>query len=186
MKLTLPDRDHSVLIVVDIQERLLNALSEQVRDSVIARSGVLIDAARILGIPIVASEQYVKGLGPTALTIRDRLPPSVMPTEKTVFSCARSPEFRAALDATHRKQGIICGIETHVCVLQTALDLGDAGYDVSVAADAVGSRRDSDRDRALALMERAGVLVGTTETFVFRWLERAGTPEFKQIAQLLK
>jgi nicotinamidase-related amidase len=128
----------------------------------------------------------VKGLGPTASAIRDRLPPSVIPVEKTVFSCAGSPEFRDALDAPHRRQAVICGIETHVCVLQTALDLGDAGYEVSVAADAVGSRRDSDRDRGLALMERAGVLVGTSETFVFRWLERAGTPEFKQIAPLIK
>jgi len=183
---SLPDRDHSVLLVVDIQERLLGAFPEDVRDALVKRSSVLVDAARILGIPIVASEQYVKGLGPTVSSIRDRLPSSVTPAEKTVFSSARSPEFRAALDATGRRQAVICGIESHVCVLQTAVDLAAEGYEVSVAADAVGSRRESDRDRGLALMERAGVLVGTTETFIFRWLERAGTPEFKQIAPLIK
>lgn len=183
---TLPDRERSVLLVVDIQERLLGAFPEDVREALVKRASILVDAARILGIPVVASEQYVKGLGPTVSPVRERLPASVTPAEKTVFSCARSPEFRAALDATGRRQTVICGIESHVCVLQTALDLTAEGYEVSVAADAVASRRESDRDRGLALMDRANVLVGTTEMFIFRWLERAGTPEFKQIAPLIK
>jgi nicotinamidase-related amidase len=182
----LPSRDVSVLAAIDLQERLLGVFSEEVSPALVKQAALLIDAARILDIPVLATEQYPKGLGVTVEAIRSRLPVSVAPIEKITFSGARSEAFRSALAATGRRHVLLCGAETHVCVLQTALDLLDAGYHVSVAADAVGSRRRLDWERGLALLERAGATVGTSEMFVFHWLERAGTAEFKAVAPLVK
>ena len=179
-------RDGAVLAIVDIQERLLGALAEDRRSSVVGRALVAVDAALVLGVPVLVSEQYPKGLGPTAAAIRDRLGDAFAPIEKLAFSCGRSPEFRQALERTGRRQVILCGVETHVCVLQTALDLMRDGYEVFIAADAVASRRDVDRDTALALLRQAGVTIGTTEMFAFQMLECAGTDEFKQIAKIVR
>lgn len=181
----LPHRDRVTLAVIDVQERLLAAFPDDRRALVVRNTLIAIDAARILGVPIVASEQYPKGLGPTIPEIRERLGETA-PIEKIVFSCGRSPEFRAALDATARRDVILCGVEAHVCVLQTAIDLMNDGYRVYVPADAVTSRRALDWERALALLTQAGAIVGTTEMFVFQLLERAGTDEFKAISKLVK
>ena len=179
-------RDRTVLAIVDMQERLLNAFADERRTEVVRNTLIALDAATILGVPVVVSEQYPKGLGPTIAEIRERLGTAPPPVEKLVFSCGRSPEFRAALNATGRKDVLLAGVESHVCVLQTAVDLIEDGYGVYVAADAVRSRRDLDWQRALSLLETAGAIVGTTEMFVFQWLERAGTDEFKAVAKLVK
>jgi nicotinamidase-related amidase len=179
-------RDRTVLAVIDMQERLLNAFAPDRRDDVVRSTLIALDAATILGVPVIVSEQYPKGLGPTIPEIRDRLGDRFTPVEKLVFSCGRSPEFRAALDTTGRKDVLLTGVESHVCVLQTAVDLIEDGYGVYVAADAVRSRRDLDWQRALSLLERAGAVVGTTEMFVFQLLERAGTDEFKAVVKLVK
>ena len=184
--MTFVQRDSAVLAIVDIQERLLGALAEERRAAVIERTCVAVDAARVLGVPVLVSEQYPKGLGPTVSTIGERLGDDFAPIEKLVFSCGRSTEFGEALERTGRRQVVLCGVETHVCVLQTAIDLQGRGFDVFVAADAVASRRDLDRDVALALLRQAGVTIGTTEMFVFQMLERAGTDTFKQIAKIVK
>jgi nicotinamidase-related amidase len=179
-------RDSTVLAVIDMQERLLNAFAADARSLVIHNTAILVEAATIFGIPILVTEQYPRGLGPTVADVRGRLPAGVMPIEKLVFSCGRSPEFRAALDAVGRHDVLLSGVEAHVCALQTTIDLLNAGYRVHVAADAVRSRRDLDWEKGLAMMEKAGANVGTTEMFLFQLLERAGTDEFKQIAKLVK
>jgi nicotinamidase-related amidase len=179
-------RDQAVLAVVDVQERLLPAIPEDRRAGVLRNVLIAVDAARVLGVPTIVTEQYPKGLGRTVPDVREHLGEAFAPVEKVVFSCGRSPEFRAALDATGRRDVILCGVETHVCVLQTAIDLINAGYRVYVPADGVASRRVLDTERGLALMDKAGAVVGTTEAFVFQLLERAGTDEFKAISKLVK
>jgi nicotinamidase-related amidase len=179
-------RDSAVLAIVDIQERLLGALAEDRRKEVVDRTLVAVDTALVLGVPVLVSEQYPRGLGPTAAPIRERLGESFVPIEKLAFSCGRSEEFRGALDRTGRREVILCGVEAHVCVLQTAIDLMREGFGVHVAADAVASRRDFDRDTALALMRQAGVTIGTTEMFAFQMLERADSAEFKAISKIVR
>jgi len=184
--MTFLKRDSAVLAVVDIQERLLGAFPEERRLPVIRYASILVQTALTMGIPIVVSEQYAKGLGPTIPEIRDLLGAAFAPIEKMAFSCGRSPEFKAALAATGRRDVIICGVETHVCVLQTAMDLTGEGYRIHVPADAVTSRRDLDWKTGLSLMEKAGAEIGTTEIYAFQLLERAGTDEFKTISKLIR
>jgi len=179
-------RDRAVLAVIDVQERLLGAIPEDRRATLVRNVLIAIDAAQILNIPIIVSEQYPKGLGPTIPEIRQRLGDGFSPVEKLVFSCGRSTEFRAALDATNRREVIVCGVESHVCVFQTALDLMNDGYRVHVPADGIASRRVLDWERAVALMEDAGAIVGTIEMFLFQLLERAGTDEFKAVSKLVR
>src|SRR3989337_2158983 len=155
-------RDKISLVVIDIQEKLINAIPEERREPTIRNSKILIETAKTFEIPITVTEQYPKGLG---LTI---------------------PEFKSALKETKKEEVLICGIETHVCVLQTVLDLINDGYTVYVPADGVTSRKELDWETGIKLIDKAGATVGTTETFVFELLERAGTEEFKKISRLLK
>ncbi len=179
-------KESTSLVVIDMQDRLMNAIPQENRDSTIDNAVTMIEAAKILNIPITITEQYPKGLGPTVDRIRESVGDQFEPIEKVVFSCARSPEFEAKLDESNRKEVIIVGVETHVCVLQTSMDLINKGYTVNIPADAVASRRELDWQRGISLIEKSGAIVGTKETFLFQLLERAGTDEFKQIAKLLK
>lgn len=175
-------RRTSRLLIVDMQERLLAAMQERLQ--VVAACERLIKAAQILDVPIDATEQYPKGLGPTAPELRQLL---AAPVEKLRFSCAESlPWIDDATARTERDQILVAGIETHVCVLQTALDLISCGYRVVIPADAVTSRKSIDRDFGLKRLADQGVTVTTTEAILFEWCEVAGTPEFKQISQLVK
>jgi nicotinamidase-related amidase len=179
-------KDKTSLVVIDMQERLINAIPEKTRESITKNAGILIESAKTLGIPITVTEQYPKGLGLTIPGIKEAVGNDFSPIEKVVFSCARSPEFKSALKGTGRQEVLICGIETHVCVLQTVIDLINDGYTVYVPADAVASRKELDWERGIKLIENAGAIVGTTETFLFQLLERAGTEEFKKISRLIK
>lgn len=179
-------RENLSLILIDMQERLMNAIPERKRESTIKNAEVLIEAAKTFEMPITLTEQYPRGLGPTIPEIKDYVGDGFKPIEKVVFSCARSPEFRSAIEETHKREALICGIETHVCVLQTVIDMINDGYVLYVPADAVASRKDLDWEKGISLIEKAGAVVGTTETFVFQLLERAGTEEFKRISKLLK
>lgn len=179
-------RDKISLIVVDMQEKLINAIPEERREVVTRNSKILIETAKTLGIPITVTEQYPKGLGLTINEIKEAIGDEPKPIEKLVFSCARSSDFTAALKNTKRTEVLMCGIETHVCVLQTVLDLIKDGYKVYVPADAVTSRKGIDWEMGIKFMDRAGAVVGTTETFVFQLLERAGTEDFKKISRLIK
>lgn len=169
-------RPQTMLVVVDVQEAFRGYSSFAPVAAACAR---LVEAARILELPVVVSEQYPKGLGHTA--------PEVglveeLVLEKTVFSATRAEGF----DVEDRDQIVVCGIETHVCVSQTVHDLLAKGVEVHVPADAVGSRHQIDYERGLERLERAGAVVTTVESALFELLERAGTPEFKAVQALIK
>lgn len=168
-------RERTALVVIDVQQGFS---AYETFDQVARACGRLLAAARILQIPRIVTEQYPKGLGPTvqAVGLEDE-----QPIEKTVFSAVRAEGF----DLQGRDQAIVCGIEAHVCVSQTVLDLLEAGVRVHVPADAVGSRHPIDYERGLMRLERAGASVSTVETVLFELLERAGTPEFKAIQKLV-
>jgi nicotinamidase-related amidase len=168
-------RDRAALVVVDVQEAFRPYDSFQ---AVAESCAKLLQAARILGLPTVVSEQYPKGLGHTAAEVGLE---DERPIEKTVFSAARADGFELA----GREQAIVCGIETHVCVSQTVHDLLGKGVEVHVPADAVGSRHELDYERGLERLERAGAVVSTVESALFELLERAGTPEFKAVQKLI-
>jgi nicotinamidase-related amidase len=172
------DRATAVLLVVDIQERLAAAMGE--RERVVANAGHLIAAAQLLGVPVVHTEQYPKGLGRTVPELRAVLDPAPA-VEKLTFDCCGEPAFAPALEGTGRATVIVCGMETHICVLQTVLGLLARGMTVHVAADAVCSRNPENARTALELARDAGAVVTCTETVLFQLLVRAGTPEFKAI-----
>jgi nicotinamidase-related amidase len=168
-------RDRTALVVVDVQEgfRGYGAFAE-----VASGAAKLVQAARILELPVLVSEQYPKGLGHTAPEVGLLAEPRI---EKTVFSAARAEGF----DLAGAEQAIVCGIETHVCVSQTVHDLLEDSVEVHVPADAVGSRHALDHQRGLERMEGAGAIVSTVEAALFELLERAGTPEFKAVQKLI-
>lgn len=179
----------SVLVVIDEQERLLPAIHDSER--VVRNTGILMDAAAALDVPLVVSEQYPRGLGATVPAVRTRIdaraPRDVAVVEKVHFSCAAEPGFLERLAAFGRDQIVLAGTEAHVCVLQTALGLVETGAgSVVLVADAVSSRTAANAERAIARMERAGIAIVTTEMVVFEWLHRAGTPVFKTVSALIK
>jgi nicotinamidase-related amidase len=173
--MSLLERDKAALVVVDVQEGFR---SYATFESVASACAKLLQGARILQVPRLVSEQYPKGLGHTAPEVDLKDEPVI---EKSVFSAARAEGFE--LDG--RTQAIVCGIETHVCVSQTVHDLIGRGVEVHVPADAVGSRNEVDYERGLERLERAGAVVTTVEAVLFELLERAGTPEFKQVQRLI-
>jgi nicotinamidase-related amidase len=175
--------EHSQLLVIDIQEKLLPALHDA--DAMIERSAILMQAAHRLAIPVTVTEQYRKGLGPTdprIETFRGNAPVF----EKMHFSCSDDAATVAHLKSLSRKQIVICGAEAHVCVAQSALGFQKQGWDVAVVADAVTSRKTESRDLALSRLRHAGISVVNTEMAVFEWLNISGTPEFKEISKLVK
>jgi nicotinamidase-related amidase len=180
---TLLRREDAVLVLVDVQEKLLPAIAEG--EAVARRCGVLLEGARILEVPVLVTEQYPRGLGRTVAPLLEAASGATV-YEKMTFSCARDDAFLDALEAYDRDQILLCGIESHVCVLQTALDLVENNLQVHVAADAVGSRDPQNRESALARMGREGVIVTNTESALFEMLVVAGTPEFKQVSKLLR
>ncbi len=179
------NKEDTSFVVVDVQERLMGAMPEDITERNLKNMKILLEAAKVLGIPVTVTEQYPKGLGPTIDEIKDSVD-DFAPVEKVVFSCARSPEFESAIKDLGRGSVLLCGVETHVCVLQTAIDMVNKGYTVYVPADAVISRRELDWEKGINLIEKAGAVVGTTEAFLFQLLETAGTDEFKQISKLVR
>ncbi|MGH7328091.1 MAG: isochorismatase family protein, partial [Polyangiaceae bacterium] len=185
MKRLVPKK--SVLLVVDVQERLAPAMPKEALDRLIKNTLLLLDAASELGVPVVVSEQYTKGLGPTIAPIADRLKnKGISPIEKMTFDAAGEPRVLAEIQKTSPESVIVAGMETHVCVFQTVRSLTEHGYATYVVADAVSSRTEENRALGLRLCERAGGIVTPAETVAFDWLERAGTPEFKAVSRLLK
>lgn len=155
------------------------------REKVVANTLHLLEAAKLLNIPIIVTEQYPKGLGRTVGEIREALP-SYEPVEKIMFGCCGEPAFMKTLDATVRRKAIIAGMETHVCVFQTALGLLKAGYAVHVVKDAVCSRTGENFETGIGLMRDAGAVITGTETVLFQLLEKAGTEEFRTISKWIK
>jgi nicotinamidase-related amidase len=177
------DRERSVLVVVDVQEAFRPAVMEF--DRVVNNVATLVQGARILEIPLLVTEQYPKGLGQTVPEVSRHLD-GIEPIEKVCFSAAASEEFAERLSGTGRGQVLLSGIESHVCVNQTADDLLSAGKEVHVAQDAVSSRTDANRDLGLHKMEHSGAVITSVETALFELLREAGTPEFKEIQKLVK
>jgi nicotinamidase-related amidase len=177
----LMNRDDAALLVVDMQAKLLPLIAGHER--VTWNIGRLIDGAKILGVPVAATEQYPKGLGPTTPELAARL--ENIPA-KTAFSSGECGEIFTAWRDQGRWKILVCGIETHVCVSQTVHDLLGEGFRVYVVADAVAARGQFDQEIALRRMDSAGATLTTTEAALFEWCGRAGTPEFKQISQLVK
>jgi nicotinamidase-related amidase len=173
--------NHAALLVIDLQEKLIKAIDRA--DRVLSSTTLLVKAARILEIPVFATEQYPKGLGPTveplASLIADR-------PAKTTFHCLGAPGLAESLASAEIRHVTLAGIETHVCVAQTALELLKLGYTVQVPADAVGSRFAIDREYALRRLEAAGAILTTTEAVLFEWTETAEHPRFKEISALVK
>ena len=171
----------TALLVVDVQERLIGSVDRGERVTWNCRR--LIDGAKALGMPVVATEQYPKGLGPTVPELAERL--GDIPSKLT-FSCGGCGEvFRDLTDRGYHRL-LVCGIEAHVCVAQTVMDLMAAGWRIYVAVDAVGSRFETDYRTAIGRMDSAGATLTTTEAALFEWCEVAGTPEFKEISRLVR
>jgi nicotinamidase-related amidase len=173
------ERERTALVVIDVQEAFRPAVGEF--EAVARNAAILARGARALGLPVVVTEQYPRGLGATVAELADALE-GIPRLEKLVFSAARADGF----DLDGREQALVCGIETHVCVNQTVQDLLDAGIEVHVATDAVSSRTAANRRAGLAKMEASGALLTSTEMALFELVGRAGTEEFKTIQALVK
>jgi nicotinamidase-related amidase len=178
-----PRRANCGLIVIDIQERLLPAIVE--RERVIQNTVRLIKGMRILGVPTIATEQYRKGLGATVPEVREALG-EIQPIEKVAFSACGAAGVNDALNTKDISDVILCGIEAHVCVSQTGLDLLAQSFRVFLAADAVSSRNLKNYRIGVERLRDAGAVIVSTEMVLFELLERAGTEEFKQILALVK
>ena len=174
------DRERTALVVVDVQEAFRKAIPDF--DRVAEASATLVEGADALGLPIVVTEQYPKGLGSTVPEVAEHLPDSVRAVEKVRFSAAEADGF----DLGGRGQALVCGIEAHVCVNQTVLDLIDDGVEVHVAGDAVGSRTAENRELGLHKAEQAGAVLTSVETALFELLGGSDAPEFKQVQELVK
>jgi nicotinamidase-related amidase len=175
-------RDDSVLMIIDLQERLMQAMKE--RERVYKNTNLLLATAREFDIPVVLSEQYPKGLGPTVNEIKDNLT-SYHYLDKICFSLCKQ-EANTILDKIGKHTIIVTGSETHVCVFQTVRDLLESGFNVHLVRDAVCSRFDENYRNALALMRDMGAVITNTETVVFDLLQEAGTSAFKHISPLIK
>jgi nicotinamidase-related amidase len=173
------DPERAALVVVDVQEAFRKVIPSF--DGIARASATLARGAEAVGIPVLITEQYPKGLGATVAEVAEALPAGTEPVEKLVFSASQADGF----DLAGRDQALVCGVETHVCVSQTTLDLLGEGVEVHVAGDAVGSRTEDNRRIGLEKMERAGALVTSVETALFELVGRAGTDEFKRVQKLI-
>ncbi len=177
------DKEDAVLLIVDIQERLAVVMKD--RDKVVRNNLHLVELAKMIHLPVIVTEQYPKGLGRTVPELHAALPP-YQPVEKLSFNCCGQPEFLAEIRKVNRKKVVLTGMETHICVLQTAVGLLQEGFIPHLVQDAVCSRTDENWRTALEYMRDAGAVITCTETVLFQLLNVAGTEEFKKISQRIK
>jgi nicotinamidase-related amidase len=175
--------EETLLLVIDVQGRL--AQSVYASDSVIGALGRMIRASRILEVPVLVTEQYPKGLGRTVDALMELLP-GAQPVEKLSFSCCGDEGFMHRLRAFGRNDILLAGMETHVCVYQTAVELLDFGYNVHLLTDAVSSRTEENRMLGIRCIEKAGGALSSTEMAMFELLRQAGTDRFKAVSAILK
>lgn len=185
INMSIANSKNSVLMVIDIQERLTTAMPPGVRDRVIEQVAILLTAAESLSVPVLVTEQYPKGLGHTEPLLQQKLPADTPVIEKTNFSSAKVDAVRDFLQNSQRKQVFLAGMETHICVLQTALDLLKQGYEVFVIEDAVSSRAKGNQFNALQRLRLAGAVITNVESLLFEWLGDASHPDFKTLAKLI-
>ena len=177
-------RASSRLLIVDVQEKLVVALSDVSRKQLIANCRFLAEGATLFGVPVVATEQYPKGLGSTVASLAELIAERPAKTQFSALEC--TGWGTAAASSDDRFQVVVAGMESHVCVLQTVLDLLAAGYQTFVVADAIAGRRDLDHQFALERMANSGATLTTAEAVLFEWCESAAAPEFKQLSALVK
>ena len=175
--------EKSCLMIVDVQKRLLGAMNAP--RQVLSGCTLMMKAAAVLDVPMVVTEQYPEGLGPTVEELADLAPEEAF-FSKIHFSSARNPAILGKIRTLAPENIVIGGIEAHVCVLQTAMALSEAGYRCFVAADATSSRTASNHAAAMQRLRDAGVGIVTSEMVVFEWLEKAGTPEFRELSQIIR
>lgn len=180
------EAQRSQLILVDIQPKLAAAMEDSVRAEVIARCTMLIQAASKLEVPILATEQYPNGLGRLEPELADQLPANSRTLEKTSFDCCAADGFVQDIERQERPQVVLTGMEAHVCVLQTAMGLLQAGYEVFVVEDAVASRVYANLANGMQRLHQAGVVVTNTESVLFEWMRDARHEHFKDIIALLR
>lgn len=180
---SLLDRSRAALAVIDMQE----AFGKIIPDfgEMVERVALMVQACKLLGVPIIVTEQYPKGLGRTVPAIAERLPEDSSPIEKLSFSACGEQEFDTRLRERHIEQVMLCGIETHICVSQTAHDLLQNGYQVHLLSDAVSARLARNRELGIDKIAKAGAIISSIEMALFE-LCPAGTPEFKQMQALVK
>jgi len=176
--------NESLLFIIDIQERLLKAVFD--RSTVQSKSEVLVKTAKILNIPVIITEQYPKGLGETVQTIKETLGEEIKIFEKNFFSALKNEEIEKSIKESGRKQILVMGIETHICVNQTVADLIKAGYEVFVVTDACGSRTETEYLAGIERMKNHGAQMITTEIALFEWLKSSKHEHFKEIQSLIK
>lgn len=182
MNLGIPVKEHTALLVIDVQERLMPVIFEQ--EKIFSNVNKLLRGAEILGLETIVTEQYPKGLGNTCKEVELGANPTLI--EKVCFSCMLSEPVNEQLKLTNVKSLIICGVESHICVLKTTLDALNAGYEVHVVADAVSSRSAESKQLALDRMRQAGAFITSVEMILFMLMDKAGTDEFKAISKLIK
>lgn len=175
--------EHTAILVVDLQERLVPHMHNAA--ALIQQAGRLIDGANALAVPLLVTEQYRKGLGVTVPQIASRLGGAACNHDKLKFSSCIEP-VREEMSKRGIRSVVVCGVEAHVCVLQTCLDLIDAGYVTAVVTDAIGSRRATDQDAAAQRMIQAGVVPTTVESILMELVHEAGTPRFKAVLPIIK
>lgn len=176
-------KEDSVLVVIDMQEKLLPHMAN--KDQIVSNTKKLITGAIELGVPIIYSQQYTRGLGNTVEEIA-RLQPHFTYIEKTSFSCMKSEDFKNEILRRGRKNVIVCGIEAHVCVLQTAVELVENLYHTVVVKDCVSSRKEADMETGFVRMQQEGILATTCESILFELLATASDEHFKAISKLVK
>ncbi len=177
------DRDSTIGVVIDIQEKLLPHMFE--KDEVVRNTNILIQGLKELGVAVIVTEQYKKGLGETVKSIAGFVK-EFPHLEKISFSCCDDPKFTEKLETSTKRFVIIAGIESHVCVLQTAIDLKERGFHPVVVADCISSRTETNKELALIRMQQEGVLITSYESILFELARKAGTEEFKAISRLVK
>ncbi len=186
-QIPLCQRAASQLLIIDAQERLAAAMPPDELDLVVGNINRLITAAKTLGVPVIATQQYSKGLGPIIETIRDNLPDAHEPTEKTAFSCCTAPGFERNISLhPERRQLVVVGMEAHICIVQTISGLQRWGYQVFVPADAVVSRNPQHKECVLERMRHCGVQVVCTESVGFEWIGDSSDAQFRTVSSLFK
>lgn len=183
---TMPSVENTCLVVIDFQVALLSAMKDKIANKISKNGVILIEGAKILGLPIIVTEQYPKGLGVTIPPVVTALGDNYKPLEKLSFSIMGEDEIKDAICNLKVDNFLLTGMETHVCILQSALDMEDAGFSPYVVLDAVSSRKKLDWKVGIDSVKRGGGKITTTETILFQLLKKAGGSEFKEISQLLK
>lgn len=177
------DRKESLLLIIDVQEKLVNSLD---KDVVVGRTATLAKAAKIMEIPTIVTQQYSKGLGQTVEPVKKCLADDTLTVEKSAFSVLREPGFMDKLKSLGKKQVVICGIETHICVHQTAAELLAEGYEVYVVKDACASRKKYEFKQGIERMQENGAKISCLEIVLFEWLRSSKNPHFKDVQALIK